>query len=66
MRLFAIGVTCNDRIALIVVFEVVEFDRFLNVRKSLFYYFYEKDVRIEPTTSLFIISRPAVDDVVRK
>ena len=55
-------------IALIVVFQVVEFYRFLNVRKSLFFFFFflGKTVRIEPATSLFIISHPVCDAIVRK
>ena len=60
MRLFGIGVTCVDRIALIVVFTWFEFYSFLNVKKSLFFLFAAKTVTIEPATSLLIISHPAV------
>ena len=38
---------------------------FLNVRESLFFLFLGKTVRIEPATSLFIISHPVCDAVVR-
>ena len=42
---------------IIVVFQVVEFYRFLNnVRKSPFFLCLGKTVRIEPATTLFIIS----------
>ena len=46
---------------------MVEFYRFfLNMRKSLFLLFTGKTVRIEPATSLFIISHPVCDAIVRK
>ena len=66
---YCIGMTCNDRIDLIVVFKWFEFYRFLNMRKSLFFFFL-KTVRIDPSTSLrvqlFIISHPVCDAIVRK
>ena len=37
MRLFGVGMACNDRIALIVVGKWFEFYTFLNMRKSLFF-----------------------------
>ena len=69
MRLFGIGVTCNDRVALIVVFKWLSFYRLLNMRKSLFILFTGKTgktVKTEPATAVFIISRPACDAIVRK
>ena len=65
---FGIGVTCNDHIAPIAVFKWLEFYRFLNIRKSLFFSFLftGKTVRIEPATSLFIISHPVCDAIVSK
>ena len=40
---FGVGVTCNNRTALIVVFKWFEFYRFLNIRKSFFFLMYGKD-----------------------
>ena len=47
---------------------MVEFYRFLNARKSPFFLFLGKTVRIEPATSLllFIISHPVCDAIVRE
>ena len=47
-------------------FAVVEFYRFLNVRKSLLFLSSGKTLRIEPVTSMFIISHPVCDAIVRK
>ena len=52
--IFGIGVTVNDRIALIVVFKWLCFTGSWNMRKSLFFLFTGKTARIEPATSLFI------------
>ena len=63
---FGVGVTCNNRTALIVVFKWFEFYRFLNMNEKIpFFLFTGKRVRIEPATSLFVISRPADDAIVR-
>ena len=58
---------CNGRIALIVVLS--EFYRFLNMRCSLFFFSFfcmGMTVKIEAATSLFIISHPASDTIVRR
>ena len=48
MRLFGIGVTCNDRVALIVVLQVLEREKI----PSLFFSFYGKDVEDRTATPL--------------
>ena len=62
---FGIGVTCSSYCSRR-CFSVVEVYRFLKHEKILFFLFTGKTVRIEPAISLFIISRPAVDAIVRK
>ena len=48
-------------------FKWFEFYRFLKHEKIPFFFLFTgKTVRIEPATSLFIISRPADDAIVRK
>ena len=42
MRLFGIGITCNDRIALIVVFKWFEFYRFFNEKIPFFFFLRER------------------------
>ena len=66
MRLFGIGVTCSDRIALIVVFKWFEFYRFFLEHEKIPFFLTGKTVRIEPATSLFIISHPVCDAIVRR
>ena len=44
--------------------EVGEFYRFLSMGLSLCLLFTAKTARIEPATSLFIISRPTVDAII--
>ena len=62
---FGIGVTGNDRIAIIVFFRVVEFYRFLN-DKIPFFSFCGKDGEDRTRDLTVIISRPVVDGTVRK
>ena len=54
---FGIGGTSNDRVVALIVVEHEITPSFLFTRKT---------VRIEPATSLFMISHPAVDAIVRK
>ena len=63
---FGIGVTCNDPILLSSLFLSGWVLQVLEREELLLFLFTEKTVKIEPATTLFMVSHPVCDAIVRK